>query len=184
MAALAAACGNTGPPVDHDVEKREQFKGEKEVERELVDANVVLPSYPIEDNLIQVQFSGPKSFTYFVDTQSIFVYEGEVVRYTLVARSASGSENVSYEGIYCKARTYKSYAFGAVEQTWAVARNPNFTPIRDLDRNNIRFAMYRDYACPYGKAQRDAERVLAALKGGMPLPCVSHDHGEHRHICR
>lgn len=184
LAALAAACGNTGPPVDRDVEKREQFKGEKEVERELVDANVVLPPFPVEDNLIEVKFAGPKSFTYYLDSESVSIYESEVVRYTLIARSPSGSDNVSYEGIYCKARTYKSYAFGSAGQTWALARNPNFTPVRDLDRNNVRLAMYRDYACPYGVAQRDADRVVTAVKRGQPLPCEAHDGAGHRHTCR
>ena len=184
LVALAAACGNTGAPVDRDVEKREQFKGEKEVERELVEANVVLPPYPVDDNLIEVEFSGPKSFTFFVDTQSIFIYESEVVRYTLVARSPSGSDNVSYEGIYCRARTYRSYAFGSADKTWSLARNPNSAPVRDLDRNNVRLALYRDYACPNGVPQREASRMVTALKAGKPLPCVSQDGGEDRHICR
>ena len=181
---VAAGCKPTGPPVDRGVEKREQFKSEAEVQRELQDANVVLPDYPADDNLIEVKFAGPKSFTYFVDSQSITIYEQEIVRFTLVARSPSGSDNVSHEGMYCKARTYRSYAFGTADKTWALARNPNSTPILDLDRNNLRFALYRDYACPYGVAQRDPDRVVTALKRGMPLPCVSQDGGEHRHICR
>jgi len=36
-----------------------------------------------------------------------------VVRYTLVIRSPSGSDNVSYEGIRCNVREVKVYAYGS-----------------------------------------------------------------------
>jgi hypothetical protein len=35
-----------------------------------------------------------------------------IVRYTLIARSASGVANVSYEGMRCDSGTYKIYAYG------------------------------------------------------------------------
>ena len=57
---VAAGCKPTGPPRDYDAERRTQFRGEVEVERELVDANVVLPDYPLKENLVEVKFSGPK----------------------------------------------------------------------------------------------------------------------------
>ena len=170
LAAVAVGCSPTGPAVDREVEKREAFKREPEWKEKWQEADYVLPPYPKGANLVEVQVEGPTSFAFFLDAQSIAINEDEVVRYTLVARSPSGSENVTFEGMRCETGEYKSYAFGSSERTWSVSRSAEWYPIRDLDRNKIRYSLYRFYVCPYGVPQRDASRVVAALKRGIPRP--------------
>ncbi len=170
LVAAAGGCSPTGPAVDRMVEKREAFNQEPEWKAQWREADYVLPPYPSDANLIEVQIEGPKSFKFFLDAQSIAVYDDAVVRYTLVARSPSGSDNVTFEGMRCETGEYKSYAFGSTERTWTQSRNAEWYPIRDLDRNKIRHSLYRFYVCPYGVPQRDASRVVAALKRGIPMP--------------
>ncbi len=170
LAALATGCENTGAPVDRDVEKRESFKRDPGPEKEWQESQFELPAYPGGDGLIEVEIAGPASFTFFIDPESIRVYEDEVVRYTLVARSSSGTDNVTFEGLRCKTGEYKSYALGSVDGTWVAARNADWTSVPNLSRNNARHALYRYYVCSYGVPQRDASRVVAALKRGIPEP--------------
>src|SRR5207247_2560510 len=50
-------------------------------------------------------------FRFFIDPESVSVGEDRIVRYVLVARSPSGSESVTFEGIRCLGE-YRVYAVG------------------------------------------------------------------------
>ncbi len=69
---------------------------------------VVLP--PAPSDLLRVHVTNPGSMQFFVDGKSISVEPGHIVRYTLVAKTAEGPRNVSYEGIDCVQRQWKLYA--------------------------------------------------------------------------
>lgn len=71
-------------------------------------APLVLPAAP--KDLLRVHMTASGSMQFFVDGRSISVEPGNVVRYTLVAKTAQGPSNVSYEGIDCVQRRWKLYA--------------------------------------------------------------------------
>ena len=71
-------------------------------------APLVLPAAP--KDLLRVHVTASGSMQFFVDGRSISVEPGNVVRYTLVAKTAQGPSNVSYEGIDCVQRRWKLYA--------------------------------------------------------------------------
>jgi hypothetical protein len=77
-------------------------------------------------------YAGPSRFSYFLDRASINVGQDSVVRYMLIARSASGATNVSYEGIRCETYERKVYAFGRDDGTWSQAGNTSWRPINRL----------------------------------------------------
>ena len=91
-----------------------------------------------------------------------------LVRFTVIARSASGVENVSFEGIHCESREYKVYAYGSTDRTWIRPRNPTWQSISSTSNNDLRNSLYRYYLCPKGLAQRDAKKAVAVLKRGRP----------------
>jgi hypothetical protein len=70
-----------------------------------------------------------------------------VVRYTLVARSPEGVDNVSYEGIDCRAESYRLYATGHADRRWSKRttawRRIEWTPVA-----RWRHALLKDYFCP------------------------------------
>src|SRR5262249_9572485 len=88
-----------------------------------------LPPYPVMDGLVGFDVGPASSFRFYVDPASISVGNDGVIRYTLVARSASGALNVSYEGIRCASGERKLYAFGREDKTWAPARNAEWVQI-------------------------------------------------------
>jgi hypothetical protein len=170
LAALIAACEPTGPPVDREAEKRESFTRPEAPKGAWQDTEIVLPAYPLEENLVEAEISGPKRFKFLVDTSSIAVNATGVVRYTLVARSNAGAENVSFEGMRCETRQYTAYAYGSPDRTWSPARSVNWLVIENLPSNNVRHDLHRFYFCPYAIAQTSSANVIEALEHGMPHP--------------
>jgi len=128
-----------------------------------------LPPYPKPENLIRIDVSAVTSFDFLVDAASVSVGKDEVIRYTLVARSASGATNVSFEGLRCATRERKLYAFGSTGNTWMQARNAAWTKIREVIANRQHAALADDYFCPGRIPVRNAEEARDALKrGGRP----------------
>lgn len=156
---LAAACTPTGPPVDREAEKRASFTREEGPNARWSESEVVLPVYPREENLIEVQISGPRTFTFLVDTESVRSDDDGVVRYALIARSPAGAVNASYEGIRCDTAEYKTYAFGVANQTWSVVGGSEWNLIRKQQTNDYRYALFRFYFCPNGIQQTSSTRA-------------------------
>jgi hypothetical protein len=127
-----------------------------------------LPPYPRAENLAEFQIVGTTSFRFFADLTSVRVDADRVVRYTVIARSASGIENVSFEGIHCESREYKVYAYGSTDRTWIPPRNPQWQSISSTSNNDLRNSLHRYYLCPKGIPQRNAKDAIAVLKGGRP----------------
>jgi hypothetical protein len=95
------------------------------------DAQVTLPALPSNENLIEFWVSNSSSFKFFIDAASLTV-ENYVVRYTLVARSASGVANVSYEAMRCAEGQYKIYAY-VVGDKW----QPRETEWKRIEPNSM-----------------------------------------------
>ena len=93
-----------------------------------------------------------------------------VVRYTLVARSSSGAENVSYEGIRCRAGTYRVYALGSKSGApWSQRGASEWRPIEQKTLHRQHHALWREYFCPHRVPIVDAAEGADALaRGGHP----------------
>jgi hypothetical protein len=126
-----------------------------------------LPPFPKEENLVRIQVDGGLSFDFFVDLESVSVGRDDVVRYTLVARSVGGATNIAYEGIRCKGRERKLYAFGRADKTWSAARNPQWASISDLPVNLLQATLHDAFFCPARTIVRDAEEARKLLKSGV-----------------
>lgn len=153
-AALAAA----QPKSDWEVQQEE---------RDWQEADFKLPALPKDDALIEFFVSAASRFRFFIDPASISVGTDGVVRYTLVARSPAGAENVSYEGIRCKDRSYKVYALGQ-GATWSRARS-DWKRIEPNSVQRWHQALQREYFCPFKfQVPTAAEAVEYLRRGGHP----------------
>lgn len=123
-----------------------------------------LPAYPKPADLQEFQISGTTDNRYFIDASSLRVDADGVVRYSLVVRSKTGVENVSFEGMRCDAKEWKAYAFGRPDGTWSADPNAQWQPIVWRSSNGYRFELFSDYFCPDGFPPRDAKAALAALR--------------------
>jgi len=102
--------------------ERDRFIGEpvdinrnvKEAESWKEEANISLPPWPQDANLVEFRASDPAaSLRYYIDTKSLSVDAQQIVRYTVVVEGKSGARNVAYEGIRCTPKgAYRLYAYG------------------------------------------------------------------------
>src|ERR1035437_7332410 len=60
---------------------------------------VQLPAAPVSKNLLPVYVSPTATQSFTIDVTSLAIGADGVIRYTMVATSATGAKNISYEGI-------------------------------------------------------------------------------------
>lgn len=131
------------------------------------EGEVTLPPFPKEARLKPFFVSGGTNNRFSVDLDSISVHPEGVVRYSLVVETAGGARNVSYEGMRCRTRERRAYAFGRVDGTWANARSDAWTKITEKDTNRHHAALFLGYFCPDGVIVVDKEEALQFFaKGG------------------
>jgi hypothetical protein len=107
-------------------------------------------------------------FRFFVDAASLSVGSDGIVRYVLVARSPSGLENVSFEGMRCETNEVRIYALGR-DGSW-VGRPTDWRPIQPRSVSRWHNELFRNYFCPQREPIVSArEGVLALRQGGHPL---------------
>lgn len=136
-------------------------------ERSWQEDHVQLPAYPQPENLVEFFVSSANPFRFFIDRASLSIGTDGVVRYTLIARSTSGSESVSFEGIRCKSGILKVYAYGrTADKTWVPSRGSRWRDIQARSVNRQHGALQRDYFCPQRMPIFTPEEGIDALKRG------------------
>jgi hypothetical protein len=127
-----------------------------------------LPPFPRGENLAEFSGGGAGDFRFFVDRTSLSVSKDRIVRYVLVARSPSGVDNVTYEGINCREAEYRIYAVGRADGTWA-SRPGEWRPIARENVQRWHSALRDEYFCPSGiPIENAADGVRALQRGGRP----------------
>ena len=157
--ALCAGLALGQPKTDWEleVERRGWTEGEYKV-----------PARPKPEDLIEFYVSAATDFRFFVDPQSLSVGNDGVVRYTLLARSRSGVENVTYGGIRCSAARYRIYAVGRSGGGWT-ERESDWRPIEQNTAQRSHHALWSEYFCPQRIPIFDvAEGIDALRRGGHP----------------
>jgi len=104
-----------------------------------------LPAMPQEDDLINIDIDKGKSpYKHSIDIKNISIGQDYVVRYTIVLESTTGIRNVFYEGIYCPAGEYKTYAVASGDEFRAISK-PVWKKINES--HYYRFDMKKYYFC-------------------------------------
>lgn len=158
LAALAFVSASAAAQVKSDWEREneERLKQSEEV--------VVAPPTLDRASLVELELEAPTDFRYFVDAASLVVGPDRVVRYALIARSPSGVENVTFEGLRCSGE-YRVYAVGQAGGGWS-GRPGQWRPVPQDARLGQNLLMRR-YFCPArNTAIRDAAEGVSALRAG------------------
>jgi hypothetical protein len=172
LLALLAACASRSQFDKSDWETQNEGR----LVREAADATPELPAYPRRENLIEFFVSSASDFRFFIDRSSISV-KGSVVRYTLVARSSSGIDNVSYEGINCPAGEYQVYAIGRSDGSWLNRAGP-WRAIEPRSVQRWHNALHAEFFCPNRIAIPDAATGVHALqRGANPVSAAPNTRG-------
>lgn len=135
-------CGATtvfAADIDSDFEEEKPWK----------EAEVTLPAFPEEANLIAFQVGAVRDMRYFVDGPSISIGADDVVRLTLVVVSSEGARNIGYEGLRCATGERRFYASGRSDKTWSRARSDRWVRVMG-DSNNPYVELMNNNICGNG----------------------------------
>jgi hypothetical protein len=160
---LLAACGASGPKSDWERANEEKLPA-AEQQRD------ALPAFPPPQrgDLIEFFVAATSQFRFFVDAGTLSVSNDGIVRYVLVARSPSGVENVSFEGMRCTTNEVRIYALGR-DGAW-VGRPTDWRPITPRSVSRWHNELFRNYFCPQREPIVSAQEGVWALRqGGHPL---------------
>jgi len=152
---LMAGCAPTQPVSDWERQNRQRLVSED---------TAAPPSYPRRADLIEFYVSPTAEFRYFVDARSLSVGADRIVRFTLVARSPSGVDNVSYEGIRCP-REHRLYAVARAEGSWS-SRDSDWREFPRGTSLGWQYALAHYFFCPHRDPIRSAAEGVDALRRG------------------
>jgi hypothetical protein len=165
VAGLIGACSadTSGMKSDWELENAARLAQEEQAT-----LGVALPPYPRNDDLVEFPVNAARQFRFFVDRASISLAGERIVRYVVVARSPSGAETVSFEGMNCSNGEYTVYAAGTQDRRW-LGRSPQWRAIESKRTQAWRNALQREYFCPSRTPiASEAEGVRALEEGGHP----------------
>ena len=128
---------------------------------------VQVPAPPEDATLAELSLDTlQRPFTAFLDTKALAVSPADgVVRYWLVVRSGSAA-TTSYEGMNCRSREYKVYAFADPREPSGLrpAREPKWQPLGVTRRNDFRWELAETYLC-IGTSAKAPKDVVGTIRG-------------------
>lgn len=122
------------------------------------------PAFDIA-KLVTFEVSSNSALTYGVDPGTVLISKIDgVVRYVIVAFSASGSKNIMYEGLRCSTGEVKTYSRYTPDGRWVNVTDPKWRSVFDIStpRHPLRFA--RAGACDSGAPVGTVRELVAKLK--------------------
>jgi hypothetical protein len=154
-ALVFAACASAQVQSDWERENEQRLKQSEEL--------VVAPPQLDRSRLVELRLEAESDFRYFIDPASVSVGTDRIVRYAMVARSSSGTENISFEGLRCPG-DYRIYAVGRPDGGWG-GRPGAWRPVPRNERI-AQNALMKRYFCPGRAAIKTAGEGVQALRAG------------------
>lgn len=141
-----------------------QDQGVKEAQSALA---VTPPSFDVQ-HLQTFEVSPSSALVYGIDPSTLAVDSQGVVRYVLVAHSASGALNVLYEGIRCQTAELITYARWDNRSAWNIDEAAEWRPLSSSGSTRHAMRLARTAVCDGPTPNGDATNMLRTLKrGGM-----------------
>jgi len=162
LAAVIAVSACSGPT---PLVTAEEVDDPASPQRAKVEPEVKLPSFPKEQTLIRYDVTPKTSLEYFVDSTSISLPGEGIVRFTVVAKTAS-AENVSYEGFRCITREHKIYARANRDGAWVMVKGAGWEPVSERTTPMFRRELYWNFFCPSKHTINTPREGVDALRFG------------------
>jgi CNP1-like family len=162
--ALAAAECNTRKY--YECYEYEESEDEKKVWQE---EKVTPPAAPDMDKLIPFEVSVANANRFLVDPASVSVGKDGVVRFTVVIESSGGARTVNYEGLRCKTRERRLYAFGQPDGSWIESKGSSWILMQKQQHKMVNAypaVLAYEYFCLDMEPPPSAEVAVERLRTG------------------
>jgi hypothetical protein len=107
---------------------------------------------------------GGSALRFGIDPSSIAIGEDGIVRYVVVATSATGVVNAMYEGIRCGNGDYKLYARHTANGGWTVVKNTQWRSLWERPPSRHTLLIARNGACMGRAANRSPANIVQDLR--------------------
>lgn len=124
------------------------------------------PAFDV-NRLVTLEVSPNSALVYGVDPDSISISKSDsLVRYVMVASSASGARNVMYEAIHCATGEVKTYGRYSPEGHWRMVDQPQWQSLYGMSsKHALRFA--KAGACDGAAPPLSVQGLLRQLKNPL-----------------
>ena len=113
--------------------------------------------------LVPLEMPG-STLRFGVDPASVSVGADGIVRYVVVATSATGAVNAMYEGIRCGTGEFKVYARHNPGSGWTIAKDSQWGRLHDQPQSRHSLVVARHGACVGHGTNRSAAQVVRDLR--------------------
>ncbi len=137
------------------------------------EAQIALPPYPRDQELIRFEPTGQTTNRFYVDGSSLTVDPDKVVRFALVIRSPGEASTATYAGVNCKTGEWKEYAYGRDGKAWEAVKEPEWRPIHDQRINNYQHTLASEFLCTDRRLPQRAQRQREAHRAQLEEPAAS-----------
>jgi len=128
------------------------------------EGEVTIPPWPVKQDLLEVAVDKADfPFRVFIDQQSLSIGDNGVVRYALAIISTSGAQNNFYEGILCKKRNYRRYAYGTGDR-WNKLAGTGWQRITRGGSDGYRYTLYQHYLCDPDGTNLSVDEILQRIR--------------------
>jgi len=122
------------------------------------------PAFDV-NKLILFDVPTSTSLVYGVDPATISISKSDsLVRYVVVATSASGVRNVMYEALRCSTGEFKTYARYSPNGKWSLVGNPQWRSVFDHMPSKHPLRLARAGACDQSAAVGSVTELVNKLK--------------------
>ena len=128
------------------------------------EADVTLPAYPADANLVPVPLGPTDRLKLFVDPGSVSRAADRVLRMTLVVESPSGARSVLFDGFRCEQRQYKTYAIGGSDGRLVAVANAQWQTIPRVAYHAFREFLRVHYVCDDSDSARAPSDFLQRVQ--------------------
>lgn len=136
----------------------------------LPEREVPPPAAPRPENLTEIEVTNFPGREVLLDRTAFSVGPDEIVRYTLVATSASGLRQVSYEGIRCGPDEWRSYYLGRPDGGWSRDFTSQWQRVSNAGPGAIRFLLAKAFFCtPEGRPVATLEDAFDRMTGSSVM---------------
>ena len=128
-----------------------------------------LPKFPEPADLVEIHVEGEHDTKFLIDLASVDLGSDAVVRFTMLTRSATGTESLTYEGLRCSSAERKLYALGRSDRSWGKATYARWGNVMNRNINSYHAALYREYFCQKRAPLASRQLIVDTIKrGGLP----------------
>lgn len=139
----------------------------QDLSSEREEARVSPPTRFATTQLIPVLIPGPSELTVGIDPAQLSIGPDKIVRYVLVARSTSGAEAVTFEGIDCKSASTRVLArWNGSTNTWRVLDGTEWKSLYDDRGSRYAKALARGGVCDGSTPTIPLSNMISAIKTG------------------